>query len=153
MTATIDTTTVPPDDTGSDADLGSGPPSATDRGERSPGAWLYLASAVLAMVATTIMMRLWRATWSVPFVYSGDGTSSATYFKTVLQTGWYESQPDLGAPYGQHLHDFPFSDELQPMMIKVFGLFSHQWPIVFNVYYIAGFPLAAVTAVYFLRRC
>ena len=153
MTATIDTTTVPPADTGSDADLGSGPPSATDRGERSPGAWLYLASAVLAMVATTIMMRLWRATWSVPFVYSGDGTSSATYFKTVLQTGWYESQPDLGAPYGQHLHDFPFSDELQPMMIKVFGLFSHQWPIVFNVYYIAGFPLAAVTAVYFLRRC
>ncbi|MET3806574.1 phosphoglycerol transferase [Nakamurella sp. UYEF19] len=115
--------------------------------------WIYLAAAGLSTLAVTIMTRLWQATWSVPFFYSGDAVASASYFKTVLGTGWYESQPALGVPYGQHYHDYPFSDELQPMMIKVFGLFSHSWPVVFNLYYIAGFPLAALTAVWFLRRC
>ena len=56
-------------------------------------------------------------------------------------------------PYGQHLHDFPFSDELQPFMIKLFGYFTSNWILVFNLYYLVCFPLAAITAVLFLRRC
>lgn len=115
--------------------------------------WIYLSSALLSSAAVTVALRLWNARLSVPFQYQGDAVSSAMYFKTVLQTGWYETQPDLGVPYGQHLHDFPFSDELQPAMIKVLGVFSHQWPIVYNSYYLLGYPLAALTAVWFLRRC
>ena len=114
---------------------------------------LYAAAAILSLLAVTLMTRLWRAVWTVPFNYSIDALSSAGHFKTTLGTGWYEFQPDLGAPYGQHYHDYPFTDDLHPLMIKVFGLFSHSWPVVFNLYYVAGYPLAALAAVWFLRRC
>ena len=114
---------------------------------------LYAAAAVLSLLAMAVMTRLWRAVWTSPFVYSIDALSSAGHFKTTLTTGWYEFQPDLGAPYGQHYHDYPFTDDLHPFMIKVFGLVSHSWPVVFNLYYLAGYPLAALTAVWFLRRC
>lgn len=114
---------------------------------------LYAAAALLSLLAVTLMTRLWRAVWTVPFNYSIDALSSAGHFKTTLGTGWYEFQPDLGAPYGQHYHDYPFTDDLHPFMIKVFGLVSGNWPVVFNLYYVAGYPLAALAAVWFLRRC
>ncbi|SDP04801.1 hypothetical protein SAMN04515671_2789 [Nakamurella panacisegetis] len=142
----------------------AGPATGGPPDERRPGRsirpwyeleiWLYVGSAVLTSAAVVVMTRLWRASLTAsPFTYAGDAISSAMYFKTVLQTGWYEYQPDLGAPYGQHLHDFPFSDQLQPFMIKLLGLLSTNWVFVFNFYYLLGFPLAAVTAVLFLRRC
>ena len=113
----------------------------------------YLAVAPLSFLSFAVMTRLWRATWSVPFFYEGDVISSAAHFKTVLATGWYENQPDLGVPYGQHYHDFPFSDDLHPLVIKLFGLFTGNWITVFNLYYVLGFPLAALTGLWFLRRC
>ena len=63
--------------------------------------WWYVASAALSSAAVVIMTRLWNASMTLsPFNYSGDSISSAMYFKTVLQTGWYETQPDLGCPTG-----------------------------------------------------
>ncbi len=114
---------------------------------------LYASTAVAAFLAMAVMTRLWRANWSVPFFYEGDTLSSAAHFKTILSTGWYESQPMLGVPYGQHYHDFPFSDELHPIVINLFGLFTSNWITVFNLYYVLGYPLAALTALWFLRRC
>ena len=120
---------------------------------RASGLRFYLVVAPLSFLCFAVMTRLWRANWSVPFFYEGDVISSAAHFKTVLATGWYENQPDLGVPYGQHYHDFPFSDDLHPLVIKLFGLFTGNWITVFNLYYVLGFPLAALTGLWFLRRC
>lgn len=135
------------------------PPTAGDPHDRQPARTqprellLYVLAAVLALGAITLMARLWRATWSIPLSYSGDAIGAAAMVKTTLETGWYESQPRLGAPFGQHYHDFPFADDLHLVGIKMLGLFTHNWPVVFNLYYILGYPLAALAAVWFLRRC
>jgi len=116
-------------------------------------AMLYVYAAVLTAGAVTAMTKLWRATLSVPFAYSGDAVASAAYFKDVIQVGWYENQPQLGTPYGQHYHDYPFADDLQPAMAKVLSLFTDNWAVAFNSYYLLGFGLCALTAVWFFRVC
>lgn len=113
----------------------------------------YAATAALTTVVTVLVTRMWRATWSVPFQWVEDTISSAGHFKTTLETGWYEYQPRLGWPYGQRYHDFPFSDDLMQVVIKGLGVFSDDWVWVFNTFYLLSFPAAAVTALFFLRRC
>ncbi len=114
--------------------------------------WIYAASLLLTAAVVTVMMRLWRATWQVPFFTTGDATAGAAIFRTTLDTGWYEFTPKLGAPYGQHGHDFPFSDDLHPAMARLIGLFTDQVGIALNAYYLLGFLLIALTGVWFLRR-
>jgi hypothetical protein len=120
-----------------------------------PTGWVdYVLAAVLSFFAAAWVLELWKSPGlSVPWWEEHDAISSAAHFHTTLMTGWYESQPLLGFPYGQHYHDFPFSDDLQLVMVRIFGVFSSNWPVVFNLYFLAGFPLAAIGAVWFLRRC
>jgi phosphoglycerol transferase len=113
---------------------------------------LYLAEAVLASVVTVFMLRLWGATWTVPFFYTGDAVSSGAHVKTTLERGWYEYQPELGAPYGQMFHDFPFSDNLHLLLVKGFAPFTQSWPVAFNAYYVLSFVACALAALWFLRR-
>ena len=113
----------------------------------------YLATALLTSVVVTLAVQLWKLNLRVPFNYAGDAVSSAMHFQTTLETGWFETQDRLGAPYGQKMFDFPLTDDLHPFMIKIFGLFTRNWVIVFNLYYLLGFLLAALAAVWFLRLC
>ena len=113
----------------------------------------YLAAVGLTMAAVTWMMRLWRADLGVPFYYSSDVLGSAAHFETIRETGWYEYQPRLGAPYGQHYHDYPFSDDLHMFMAKFVTWFTPNWMVAFNTYYLLTFVLAAAAAVWFFRVC
>lgn len=112
---------------------------------------LYLAAAGLTCVFTTLALRLWNASRAIPFTYSADALGVGAHFKTILETGWYESQPALGAPFGQVYHDFPTADNLHMAVVAVMNAFVDNWAVAFNVYYLLGFPLAALTAVWFFR--
>jgi phosphoglycerol transferase len=134
------------------------PDSPTRRGRlgvwwrRSDLRW-YLLALALTAAAVTWMMRLWRANLRIPFRYDSDALGHAAHFQTILETGWYEYQPRLGAPYGQHYHDYPFSDDLHMVMAKVLGWFTSDWVVAFNSYYLLTFLLCAISAVWFFRQC
>ncbi len=112
----------------------------------------YLASAVASLAATVYALRLWEADLRVPFGYSGDAVAVGAHVKTVLETGWYESQPLLGFPAGQTYHDFPTADNLNFVFARLLGLFTSDWATAMNLYYVLGFPLAALAATWFLRE-
>jgi hypothetical protein len=114
---------------------------------------VYVVAAVVSAVTTYFALQLWRADLRVPFWYWGDAVAVAAHFKTVIQTGWYEYQPLLGAPTGQVYHDFPTADNLNFAAAHVLGWFTSDFAVAMNVYYIAGFVLAAVGMVWFLREC
>ena len=122
------------------------------RWRRSDLRW-YLLALALTAAAMTWMMRLWRANLRVPFRYDSDALGHAAHFQTILETGWYEYQPRLGVPYGQHYHDYPFSDDLHMAMAKILTWFTSDWAVAFNGYYLLTFPLCALTAVWFFRQC
>lgn len=116
------------------------------------GRWVFALTALLTMAATALMTRLWRADLTVPFYYEGDSVSSAAHVKATLENGWYEYQPDLGAPEGQIYHVFPFGDNLHLALMRLIPIDALQWPVVFNTYYLLAFPACALAALWFFRH-
>jgi hypothetical protein len=112
------------------------------------------AAAALALVAAAVFLKLWDADLGVPFDYSGDTVLNLTLVKTVMEHAWYLHNPDLGAPHGQDLYDYPVAsaDTLALFFFRLGGLFAENPASVMNVFYVLTFPLTAVTAFLVLRR-
>lgn len=120
---------------------------------RSSDAWVYLSAAASSMATAGVALQLWKADLAVPLTYRGDALPVGAHFKTVFEQGWYEFQPNLGAPWGQTYNDFPTADNLHLIAAKVLGLFTSDWAVAMNAYFLIGFPLIAMAAVWFLRTC
>ena len=112
---------------------------------------LYVSVVIVTTVATVIALELWRMTPSVPLSYGQDALQVAGYLDAVRETGWYEVQPALGAPFGQVLHDFPIADNLHLAIVGLLSLVLPKLGYAMNAYFLIGFPLAAVTATWFFR--
>lgn len=121
--------------------------------QRRPESLIYAAAAAVTSLVTYIALELWKADLRVPLVYAGDALPTGAHFKTVIEEGWYEHQPRLGAPWGQFYNDFPTADNLHLVAAKVIALFTSDWAVALNTYFLIGFPLIAIAAVWFLRTC
>lgn len=113
---------------------------------------LYLLTALVTGLVTVIALELWTARFDVPFTYTGDGIAIAAHFKTVMETGWYEFQPLLGAPFGQTYNDFPTADNLNFLAARVITLFTADSVVAMNLYFVLGFVAAALSALWLFRR-
>jgi phosphoglycerol transferase len=114
--------------------------------------WLpYAVAALLSLVAVWFGLDLWNLDWKVPLYYTGDALAVGSHFKTIIEFGWFTHQPDLGAPYGQFYNDYPQADNLHFMAANVLRVFTSDFGALMNIYFVIGFPLAAITAVWFLR--
>jgi phosphoglycerol transferase len=113
---------------------------------------LYGAVALAAVVEAVLVLRLWRADLRVPFNYGGDSVFFEMMVKAVVDHGWYLTNPQLGAPGVLALHDFPQADAIHLLAIKVMSLSSSDWALLFNLYFLLGFPLIAVSALAVLRH-
>lgn len=112
---------------------------------------VYAWTAVLSSFVTYLSLRLWHLVITVPILYTGDALPMAAHVKTVLKEGWFQYEPNLGAPTGELYYDFPQADNFHLIGIKVIGWFVPNWAAAMNIYYLIGFPLAALAAVWFLR--
>ncbi len=112
---------------------------------------LYLITLIGSTLTTVTSLKLWKADWSIPFTYGNDSILNVAGFKTIIETGWYESQPLLSAPAGQAFNDWKISDSLGYAFAKLGSLFSHDAAFLVNFYYVIGFVLAALTGLWFLR--
>lgn len=66
--------------------------------------------------------------------------------RTIAETGWYLSNPRLGAPGGMHLHDYPGADNLCCLILKGFTLLTNDPFLIRNVFLLLTFALAAASA-------
>jgi len=114
-------------------------------------AGLHIGVVALTAVLAFVALEGWLADWRIPFTYWGDALAVSAHFKTALETGWYESQPLLGAPWGQTYHDFPTSDNGNFLAAAILGALTGSWALAMNLYYFIGFPLAALTMSWLLR--
>ena len=72
--------------------------------------------------------------------------------KTITETGWYQSNPRLGAPFGQVFYDFPHGGEtFQLFAIKLISLVVKDYGVIMNLYYLGGFGVLAVVTFLVLR--
>jgi hypothetical protein len=126
---------------------------ATSRPDRA--SILLLDSALVAgatAAITAVAMRLWDVSLRIPLDYDGDGLISLEWVKTLVQTGWVNSTSRLGAPFGQVYYDFPLGgDNLNFLFLRALAAVSKDWALTTNVFFLLGFPIAAVAAYHCLR--
>jgi phosphoglycerol transferase len=109
---------------------------------------------MLATIACLVpILELWRADARVPFSYKGDALLNQSIVKSILEYGWYGTNPRLGAPFGSELYDYPVANgnNLHAVLIAGLGLFSSDSGLVTNAFFLLSFPLAAMTAYLVLR--
>ncbi|TFD39217.1 hypothetical protein E3T40_01730 [Cryobacterium sp. TMT1-19] len=123
----------------------------TSRSGRLRALVTYLAASTVSLIAAIVILRVWRADMTIPFAYLGDATNIAGYFKSILETGWYETQPLLAAPFGQNYDDYKTADNLHMLLAIPLTQFLGSHGTAMNVYFLAGFSLAAASAVWFFR--
>ena len=127
---------------------------------------LALDSAViggLALLILAVVYHLWDAHFGIPFSYLGPNRSPLVYApdapfylmmeKGAIDHGWFLTNPSLGYPFGQSLHDIPHGlDNLNLLVLQVFGwVFGNPFTAV-NVFFLLTFVGIAVAAYLVLRR-
>jgi phosphoglycerol transferase len=111
---------------------------------------------VVVTIALVVILRLWDAHLRVPFGYGGDGLQHARDAKTIVQTGWVQTTPRLGAPFGQELYDFPVSgDNGNYLIMKLMALITSDWALIVNAFFLFSFYTVGWAAYLCLRwlRC
>jgi len=112
---------------------------------------LHLAVAAISLGLAVVALRVWEADFAIPWSDAGDAIPVAAHFKTVLETGWYEFQPLLGAPFGQQYHDFPSAETTNFVIATVLSHLFGNWAVAMNVAFLLSFPLAGAAASWFVR--
>lgn len=119
------------------------------------GETLYALTSVLTTsTLLVVVLRLWNADLRIPFSYRGDALLYQSVVKSILDYGWYGTNPRLGAPFGQELYDFPVANgnNLPAGLIAGLGTFTSDGGLVTNLFFLLSFPLAALTMFLVLRR-
>jgi hypothetical protein len=112
----------------------------------------YALAIVICLGLLIWRMHLWNADLATPFVYGGDGLMLQMWIKGIIDYGWYLDNPNVGAPWGMDMRDFPMADALHFFVIKLMALAFPDAGKVFNLCFILTFPLTTVTGLFALRR-
>lgn len=120
--------------------------------------WFREIAAYIAIIAVCFLVLVWtlrleRTDLRTPFTYQGDALFYHLVVKGVVDNGWFQSNPMLGMPYGLDLRDVPTSDNnLYFVLIKVLSLFTSNYVLILNLFYLFGFFLTVVISFYVLRQ-
>lgn len=142
----------------------AGPTSDTARSRRghqfAAGA---LLAALLSCVSVTLVAHVWRMPMHVPFQYTHtqtddqqDATLDLMLIKNIHESGWFNTNPKLNAPFEQHWAEWPMGgDFLSYVAKKALVDTTGDIPLTFNLFWLLTFPLTALIAFPVLRslRC
>lgn len=113
---------------------------------------IYTGTIAACLLAVAWIFRLWQADLSVPFVYYGDALVNSVWIKGIIDNGWYLYNNYVGAPAGLAMADFPTADNLHFFLIKAITLFTGNYAVAMNIFFLATFPLTTVSSLFVFRR-
>lgn len=128
------------------------PPDPHEGGRPQTSLLPMAVSGIVTAVLLVPVFRLWRATLDIPLDYRADAAGHAVLVKAVIEHGWYENNPSLGAPFSMVLHDFPVGDHLHLVLMKLIGHLGFSYGATINIYYLASYVLTAVVATWAVRK-
>lgn len=112
----------------------------------------YCGAVILCLIVLTCSLKLWEADFKVPFVYDGDGLFNGMVIKGIINNGWYLHNSFIGMPLGLNLNDFPMADNFHFFIMKLISLFTLDWGITLNLYFLLTFPLTTLAALFVFRH-
>jgi phosphoglycerol transferase len=113
---------------------------------------LYIVGAMLSVAIVAFLLRLWRTDLTLPFIDRSDAAVTSMCVKSIIENGWYLTNPRLGAPNGMNLCDYPMAENLHFIMMKMLSYLSDDWALVLNLYFLLTFPLTTLSALFVFRR-
>ncbi len=124
------------------------------RKTRVVAALAYAGAAALSLIAATSLLELRKANLRVPFEYRGDALYYSSAIKSIVEHGWFWTNPRVAAPGGLQLYDYPnlAHESFHLLTIKAMSIFSGDWALLLNLYFLAGFPLITLSAMAVFRR-
>lgn len=113
-----------------------------------------VVAALLTTIAVAVVTQLWDRSLDRPFQYSlyhGDDQQDATLelmlIKNIHETGWFESNPKLDAPFRQQWAEWPMGGDVLAYGIKkVLVDTTGDVPLTLNLFWLLTFPLVALIA-------
>ncbi len=113
----------------------------------------YGAALLFCLLVLNWVYDLRRDTRNLPYYYQGDAMYYHITTKALVENGWYQDIPQLGAPGKLNLRDVPTSDNnLHFVLQKVFALKTSHYLSVLNNFYLLTFPLVMLCALFALRQ-
>jgi hypothetical protein len=120
---------------------------------RWKAAAVYVMAVVLCLLTLVWALKLWQADLRVPFTYYSEANFNSLLIKTILDFGWHLSNPAMAMPSGLDLRDVPMADNnFLFLLIKLIGLFTKDYPLVINLFFLLTFPLTTLSALWVLRQ-
>lgn len=111
-----------------------------------------LALIVVTTLLLVFALKLPLSRLDVPYTFSGDAVEKLTQIDTVAETGWLFHNPRLGYPFGYDRLDFPRFDSLNYAIMGPIAALTGESGLAMNLYFIAGFYLIGLIALYAFRR-
>jgi len=113
--------------------------------------FLVILSGALCTLIMIFVMKLWHADINYLFIGSGgDSVLELMGIQNMVETGSRNLSERLGGIGGQQLYDYPSFDSLNYGIMWIFGLFTKNPAAIMNFFFLATFPLAAMTAMFAL---
>lgn len=113
---------------------------------------LYLSLGLFTCLILTWVLYAKGFDIHIPRNYELDALFSGAGIKTIIDTGWIFTNPFLGAPLTYNLVEYPGSDTLSFLIIKILSVFSHDYAVVMNCFFFLTFPLTAMTSLFVFKR-
>ncbi len=118
----------------------------------SPAIGQYALAALLTLALVAGVMRLWRGDLRTPIIYDRDALLEETWLKCIVDHGWYLHNPNLAAPDGQSLEDFPQIELVNFLIVKSLAIFTRDVALVFNLFVLSAFMLTTISSLAVLRH-
>jgi phosphoglycerol transferase len=116
------------------------------------GFFEYLGCIIGVVLILFIYVHIERFNIHLPLVYTEDGLSSLTIVKSIVDTGWYLTNPYIGFPGGYNFNDYPMTDGVHMILIWLLAhLVSHNYVVVANSFYLLSFFTSTLTAFFVFR--
>ena len=110
---------------------------------------IWFPLAIFSFVGASLLMSGWPQgllpELHVPFTYSGDGIANLWNIQRTIEGAWYFANERAGFPFGSNHLDYPASDSGSYIFIKLLGFILKNPISIFNIYYLFGFSLCALT--------
>ena len=129
-------------------------PVAAPQSTRFKAARLLLQALGVALFASALaipILDIDSHEWRVPVHDSGDALLHQMMIRTVLDHGSVLRNPQLNAPFGMDLRDFPAWDFLTLGLARLIGIFTSDAGLVTNLTFLITFPLLAASTFLSLR--
>ncbi|SDP27044.1 hypothetical protein SAMN04489867_1912 [Pedococcus dokdonensis] len=132
-------------------------PSVAPVGDRGAGSWATrsagpMLAAVLSLLAAVQALRLWEWRPGTPLSLAGDSPQLLTQVTAILDGARYQSTGHVGAPFGLNGSWFATADQLNFAAIRFIGLFTDDPATAATLFFLAGFPAAALSAYWLARQ-